>query len=32
MSGIGMRANLNNKHLELLDDFHGTFMPATSGS
>ncbi len=28
ISGVGMRANLNNKHLELLDDVHSTFMPA----
>lgn len=27
MSGIGMRANLNNNELELLDDTHGTFPP-----
>lgn len=27
MSGIGMRANLNDKHLELLDDVHATFPP-----
>jgi len=26
--GVGMRANLTNKHLELLDDVHSTFMPA----
>ncbi|HEY8683915.1 MAG TPA: LPS export ABC transporter periplasmic protein LptC [Rhodanobacter sp.] len=26
--GIGMRANLTNKHLELLDDVHSTFMPS----
>ena len=25
MSGIGMRANLTDNHLELLDDSHGTF-------
>lgn len=25
--GIGMRANLNEKHLELLDDVHATFPP-----
>ena len=29
MSGIGMRANLNDNHLELLDDSHGTFPPRT---
>ena len=28
INGVGMRANLNNKHLELLDDVHSTFMPA----
>ncbi|MEO5829952.1 MAG: LPS export ABC transporter periplasmic protein LptC [Rhodanobacter sp.] len=28
ISGIGMRANLTTKHLELLDDVHSTFMPA----
>ncbi|KRE90778.1 LPS export ABC transporter periplasmic protein LptC [Frateuria sp. Soil773] len=27
MSGVGMRANLNDKHLELLDDSHGSFPP-----
>ena len=27
ISGIGMRANLNDKHLELLDDVHATFPP-----
>ncbi|TCV94081.1 lipopolysaccharide export system protein LptC [Luteibacter rhizovicinus] len=27
MSGIGMRANLDTKHLELLDDVHSTFQP-----
>ena len=27
MSGIGMRANLNDNHLELLDDVHATFAP-----
>jgi lipopolysaccharide export system protein LptC len=27
MNGIGMRANLNDKHLELLDDSHGSFPP-----
>ncbi|MFC5524700.1 LPS export ABC transporter periplasmic protein LptC [Rhodanobacter ginsengisoli] len=30
ISGVGMRANLTNKHLELLDDVHSTFMPAES--
>ena len=30
ISGVGMRANLTNKHLELLDDVHSTFMPAKS--
>lgn len=28
ISGVGMRANLNNRHLELLDDVHSTLMPA----
>ena len=27
MSGVGMRANLTDKHLELLDDVHATFPP-----
>ncbi|MGA0585864.1 LPS export ABC transporter periplasmic protein LptC [Dyella sp. KRB-257] len=27
MSGVGMRANLTDKHLELLDDVHVTFPP-----
>ncbi|MEO8809911.1 MAG: LPS export ABC transporter periplasmic protein LptC [Rhodanobacter sp.] len=27
MSGLGMRANLTDNHLELLDDSHGTFPP-----
>jgi lipopolysaccharide export system protein LptC len=27
MSGVGMRANLTDNHLELLDDSHGTFPP-----
>lgn len=27
MSGIGMRANLTDNHLELLHDVHGTFVP-----
>lgn len=27
MSGIGLKANLVTKHLELLHDFHGTFPP-----
>jgi lipopolysaccharide export system protein LptC len=27
MSGVGMRANLNDNHLELLDDSRGTFLP-----
>ena len=27
MNGIGMRANLNDNELELLDDSHGTFPP-----
>ena len=30
ISGVGMRANLTNMHLELLDDVHSTFMPAKS--
>ena len=32
ISGVGMRANLNNKHLELLDDVHSTLMPSKHGS
>lgn len=28
ISGVGMRANLATKHLELLDDVHSTFLPA----
>lgn len=31
MSGVGMRANLNTKYLELLNDFHGTFEPSSHG-
>ncbi|HEX7815349.1 LPS export ABC transporter periplasmic protein LptC [Dyella sp.] len=27
MTGVGMRANLNDNHLELLNDVHGTFVP-----
>jgi lipopolysaccharide export system protein LptC len=27
MSGVGMRANLNDNHLELLDESHGSFPP-----
>jgi lipopolysaccharide export system protein LptC len=27
MSGVGMRANINDNHLELLDESHGTFPP-----
>lgn len=27
MNGVGMRANLNDNHLELLDDSHGSFPP-----
>ncbi|MEO6798506.1 MAG: LPS export ABC transporter periplasmic protein LptC [Rhodanobacter sp.] len=27
MGGVGMRANLNDNHLELLDDSHGSFPP-----
>lgn len=30
ISGVGMRANLNDKHLELLDDVHATFPPRSS--
>ncbi|WP_240601681.1 LPS export ABC transporter periplasmic protein LptC [Oleiagrimonas sp. MCCC 1A03011] len=30
MTGIGMRADLDTKHMELLNDFHGTFKPSTS--
>lgn len=29
MTGTGMRAALDTKHLELLHDFHGTFQPST---
>lgn len=29
ITGLGMRANLNDKHLELLDDVHATFPPRT---
>lgn len=29
MSGTGMRADLDTKHMELLHDFHGTFQPST---
>lgn len=32
ITGVGMRANLNNKHLELLDDVHSTLMPSKRGS
>jgi lipopolysaccharide export system protein LptC len=28
MTGLGMRANLDTKHMELLHDFHGTFQPS----
>lgn len=28
ISGVGMRADLAHRHLELLDDVHSTFMPA----
>ena len=28
MSGVGLRADLNTKHLELLHHVHGTFMPS----
>jgi lipopolysaccharide export system protein LptC len=27
MNGVGMRANLNDNHLELLDESHGSFPP-----
>jgi lipopolysaccharide export system protein LptC len=27
LSGVGMRANLNTNHLELLDESHGTYPP-----
>ncbi|MET0936363.1 MAG: LPS export ABC transporter periplasmic protein LptC [Luteibacter sp.] len=27
MDGVGMRANLDTKHMELLDDVHSTFQP-----
>lgn len=27
MSGVGMRANLNTNHMELLDESHGSFPP-----
>jgi lipopolysaccharide export system protein LptC len=27
LSGVGMRANLNTNHLELLDESHGSFPP-----
>lgn len=30
MSGTGMRARLDTKHLELLHDFHGTFQPSAN--
>ncbi len=29
MTGTGMRADLDTKHMELLHDFHGTFKPST---
>lgn len=29
MSSVGLRANFDSKHLELLHDFHGTFEPST---
>ena len=32
MSGVGMRANLNDKHLELLNEFHATFPPRQKNS
>nr|WP_244962542.1 LPS export ABC transporter periplasmic protein LptC [Oleiagrimonas soli] len=28
MTGVGMRADLDTKHMELLNDFHGTFKPS----
>jgi lipopolysaccharide export system protein LptC len=28
MTGTGMRADFNNQHMELLHDFHGTFLPS----
>jgi lipopolysaccharide export system protein LptC len=31
MSGTGMRAQLDTKHLELLHDIHGNFKPSTQG-
>lgn len=31
INGIGMRADLNDKHLELLDDVHATFPPRQHG-
>lgn len=30
MSSVGLRANFDSKHLELLHDFHGTFKPSPS--
>jgi lipopolysaccharide export system protein LptC len=27
ISGVGMRADLNDQHLELLNDVHATFPP-----
>ncbi len=30
MSGIGLRAKLDSKYMELLHDFHGTFKPAAT--
>jgi lipopolysaccharide export system protein LptC len=32
LSGVGMRANLNTNHLELLDESHGTFPPRKNKS
>lgn len=32
LSGVGMRANLNDNHLELLDESHGTYPPRKNKS
>jgi len=32
LSGVGMRANLNTNHLELLDESHGSFPPRKNKS
>ncbi|HET7663577.1 MAG TPA: LPS export ABC transporter periplasmic protein LptC [Rhodanobacteraceae bacterium] len=29
MSSVGLRANFDSKHLELMHDFHGTFAPSS---